>query len=227
MTTRSNALALGLLTVVFAGCLESPKNTTIKNKEAVGTEQIGGGCEGCELMYVGMPAEIPAQCTTRGWDTGKQKLVVAGKVLQQDNQTPAANVIIYFWHTDDQGLYASNEQTPAQVKPHGSLRGWVKSDQNGEYTIRTSRPAAYPNDSIPEHIHLSIKEPDLDQEYYADLYFEDDPLYPMHEKKYGRLNRAGNELLKVESEGAVQRAGHTIVLGLNIPNYPSDKKKTH
>src|SRR5690606_33256026 len=98
-----------------------------------------------------------------------------------------SDVIIYYWHTDDHGLYASNEATPNLAKEHGKLRGWVKSDKQGNYTIRTSRPAPYPKDNIPQHIHLAIKEPELPNEYYADLYFDDDPLYLNHQKKYGRM----------------------------------------
>lgn len=182
---------------------------------------VGGGCDGCELMYVGMPEEIFSEHTGIGWTEGNQKLMLTGKVLQLDGKTPTPNVIIYFWHTDDNGLYSSNEQTPEQAKEHGKLRGWVKSDENGNYTIKTSRPAAYPNLDMPQHIHLSIKEPDIQNEYYADLYFDDDPLYLKHKKKYGNQDRAGTEILRVLLDKEIQVAEHNIILGLNIPYYPA------
>jgi protocatechuate 3,4-dioxygenase beta subunit len=119
-------------------------------------------------------------------------------------------------------LYSSDAKTPEKAKVHGKLRGWVKSDKNGNYTIKTSRPAAYPNQDIPQHIHLSIKEPDIDNEYYADLYFDDDPLYLAHKKKYGKIDRAGTEILRVLLDGNVQVAEHDIILGLNIPDYPAN-----
>lgn len=181
---------------------------------------VGGGCEGCELMYVEIPEEIPSECTSSGWAEGHQKLVLKGKVLEQDGRTPAPNVILYFWHTDAKGLYSSSNQTPQKAKEHGNLRGWVKSDENGNYTIKTSRPAAYPSQDIPQHIHLSIKEPDVQNEYFADLYFDDDTLYPNHLKKYGKLDRAGDEALRVVLDKEIQIAEHNIILGLNIPNYP-------
>ncbi len=185
------------------------------------TKQIGGGCEGCELMYVGMPENILSEHTSIGWTEGKQKLILTGKVYQLDGKTPAPNVIVYYWHTDDKGLYSSNSETPKEAKEHGKLRGWVKSDENGNYKIKTSRPAAYPNQDIPQHIHLSIKEPDINNEYFADLYFDDDPLYLKHKKKYGKIDRAGTELLRVVLDNDIQIAEHNIVLGLNIPDYPS------
>ena len=200
---------------------------TESNQNEIKTDKnklIGGGCDGCELMYVGMPKVISSEHTSNGWDEGKQKLILTGKVFQLDGRTPASDVVIYYWHTDDSGLYSSNDQTPKQAKEHGKLRGWVKSDKSGNYTIKTSRPDAYPNDNIPQHIHLSIKEPDIINEYYADLYFDDDPLYLKHKKKYGKLDRAGTEILRIVLDGNIQIAEHNIVLGLNIPDYPTKSK---
>ena len=200
---------------------------TESNQNEIKTDKnklIGGGCDGCELMYVGMPKVISSEHTSNGWDEGKQKLILTGKVFQLDGRTPASDVVIYYWHTDDSGLYSSNDQTPKQAKEHGKLRGWVKSDKSGNYKIKTSRPDAYPNDNIPQHIHLSIKEPDIINEYDADLYFDDDPLYLKHKKKYGKLDRAGTEILRIVLDGNIQIAEHNIVLGLNIPDYPTKSK---
>lgn len=200
---------------------------TESNQNEIKTDKnklIGGGCDGCELMYVGMPKVISSEHTSNGWDEGKQKLILTGKVFQLDGRTPASDVVIYYWHTDDSGLYSSNDETSKQAKEHGKLRGWVKSDKSGNYTIKTSRPDAYPNDNIPQHIHLSIKEPDIINEYYADLYFDDDPLYLKHKKKYGKLDRAGTEILRIVLDGNIQIAEHNIVLGLNIPDYPTKSK---
>lgn len=206
-----------LLTNLTAGCEGQAKKDNQRRTDKV----IGGGCEGCELMYVGMPEVITADHTSDGWKEGKQKLVITGKVFQSDGKTPARDVIIYYWHTDDKGLYSSDDKTPSKARDHGRLRGWVKSDTLGNYTIKTSRPAAYPSQDIPQHVHLAIKEPDIANAYYADLYFQDDPLYPAHKKKYGQVNRAGTEALIVTQEGNIQVAHHNIILGLNIPDYPS------
>lgn len=223
---RINQLGLFLILVsILTSCNgqvksdNSSKNVSNKNTNTL----VGGGCEGCELMYVGIPGQIASEHTSIGWTEGNQKLIVTGKVFQLDGKTPAPNVIIYYWHTDDKGLYSSNDQTPAQAKEHGKLRGWVKSDEDGNYTIKTSRPVAYPGQDIPQHIHLAIKEPDIASEYYADLYFDDDPLYLNHKKKYGKFDRAGTEILRIVLDGNIQIAEHNIVLGLNIPDYPKNK----
>lgn len=212
--------------VLLINLLISCKGQTDSNAQNQSTPKpnanqiVGGGCEGCELMFVGMPENITSEHTSIGWTEGKQKLILTGKVYQRDGKTPAPNVIVYFWHTDDKGLYSSNNQTPKLAKEHGKLRGWVKSDKDGNYTIKTSRPAPYPEQDIPQHIHLSIKEPDVQNEYFADLYFDDDMLYLKHKKKYGKKDRAGTEILRIVLDNEVQIAEHNIILGLNIPNYP-------
>ncbi len=212
-------LLINLLTSCNGQTNTNKQNQTQSKQD---TQQIiGGGCEGCELMYIGMPENILPEHSSIGWTEGKQKLILTGKVYQLDGKTPAPDVIIYYWHTDDQGLYSSDTETLKEVKQHGKLRGWVKSDENGNYTIKTSRPAAYPNQDIPQHIHLSIKEPNISNEYFADLYFDDDPLYLKHKKKYGKTDRAGTELLRIVLDNDTQIAEHNIVLGLNIPGYPA------
>jgi protocatechuate 3,4-dioxygenase, beta subunit len=223
-----NASKIFLLTAIMlpqllTSCTGQTKPNN-QNPPSIETQKIvGGGCDGCELMYVDMPKEILSEHTSLGWTEGTQKLLLTGKVLQLDGRTPAPNVVIYYWHTDEKGLYSSNSKTPTKAIRHGKLRGWVKSGEDGSYGIKTSRPAAYPNENIPQHIHLSIKEPDIQNEYYADLYFDDDRLYLAHKKKYGRFDRAGTELLRVLLDNKIQVAEHNIVLGLNIPNYPTKR----
>lgn len=212
-----------LLFLPFAGCMES-KGKVMDLKPAHSLKDtnrlVGGGCEGCEIMYIGMPEEVSYVHTSPGWSQGRQKLWLTGQVFHRDGRTPASGVLIYYWHTDDRGLYTADEGTPAEARIHGRLRGWIRTDGSGRYAIRTSRPAAYPDQDIAQHIHLSIREPDLPNEYFADLYFEDDPLYEPHRKRYGQADRAGIEILKVRKEGDVQIATHDVILGLNIPDYP-------
>ncbi|MEQ8811596.1 MAG: intradiol ring-cleavage dioxygenase, partial [Imperialibacter sp.] len=120
---------------------------------------VGGGCDGCELMFVGMPASIDASDTSAGWLEEGQKLLVTGKVFKVDGITPARGVVIYYWQTDNAGFYAPVEGMPAKARRHGHIRGWVKTDESGRYSIYTVRPAPYPERDEPAHIHTSIKEP--------------------------------------------------------------------
>ncbi|MBK6567158.1 MAG: intradiol ring-cleavage dioxygenase [Saprospiraceae bacterium] len=210
------------LTIVWAGC--SGKNTPAhQNQNNVNEYKklVGGGCDGCEIMYIDMPENIPSVDTSSGWFEEGQKLIVAGTVFQIDGKTPAPDVILYYWQTDNKGYYSTKEKTDKKANRHGHIRGWVKTDQNGKYIINTIRPAPYPNDVLPAHIHLSVKEPDLENEYYTDeINFDDDKLLIAHFKKHKQENRGGSGVVRVLMRGNIQVAEHDIILGLNIPNYP-------
>ena len=211
-----------LLFIFLFGCKRS-SGFTEANPSIVGNETkkiVGGGCEGCELMYVGMPENISSSHESPGWTAGKQKLKISGRVLALDEKTPVSGVIVYYWHTDDDGLYKANENTPPDATSHGKYRGWIKTDSSGVYTIQTCLPAPYPGEEMPAHVHLSIKEPSISNEYYADLYFEGDPFYKKHVMKYGKADRAGQELVQTRMKNGVLEVEHDIILGKNIPDYP-------
>jgi len=183
--------------------------------------QVGGGCDGCELMYIGMPKNIKSTSYSPSYDKDNSgRLLITGKVFHNDGITPANNVVIYYWHTDKNGLYSSDGQLTQNVKRHGYIRGWVKSDKGGHYSIYTSKPKAYHNRNTPAHIHLSIKEPNITDEYYVDnLVFDYDPLLTTQYRKKAQ-NRGGSGILRPLISNNLIIAEHNIILGLNIPNYP-------
>jgi protocatechuate 3,4-dioxygenase beta subunit len=181
---------------------------------------IGGGCDGCELMYINMPAQIPSISKSPAWESKAQKLLITGKIYQLDGKTPAKNVIVYYWQTDDKGNYVNHELLDSRAKRHGYIRGWVQSDDQGKYSIYTIKPKAYPNRKIPAHIHLSIKEPQVKNEYYVDnLEFDYDKFLTSDLRKKHQ-KRGGSGILRAFERGDLIIAEHNIILGLNIPNYP-------
>ena len=209
-----------ILFCLFTGCHGQVKETVKTGENKI----VGGGCDGCELMYVDMPAIIHSLDTSPGWNEKGQKLILTGTVFQIDGKTPAPDVIIYYWQTDNNGYYTPMPGMNEKAKKHGHIRGWVKTGANGQYTIKTIRPAPYPNEQMAAHIHLSIKEPDLKNEYYTDeINFDDDKLLIPQFKKYPQQNRGGSGIVRVLIKDSLQIAEHNIILGLNIPNYP---KKT-
>jgi len=182
---------------------------------------VGGGCDGCELMYVGMPERISSTDTSRGWDKKGQQLLVTGTIFQLGGKIPAPNTLLYYWQTDTEGYYARDTKTHPKAKVHGRIRGWVKTDENGKYSIYTVRPAPYPNGDLPAHIHISIREPDVENEYFTDdIVFDDDRLLIPYLKKYPSENRGGSGIVRILVKDDLQVAEHDIILGLNIPNYP-------
>lgn len=208
----------------LTSCNGPTSSNAITTSKTETKELVGGGCDGCELMYVGMPTNINSVDTSAGWTAKGQKLLVTGKVFKLDGKTPASNAIIYYWQTDNNGLYSPKQGMDEKAKRHGHIRGWVKTDENGKYSIYTIRPAPYPNETIPAHIHTSIKEPNIDNEYYIDEFVFDDDKLLTGEKRKALENRGGSGILRVLLKNDLQIAEHDIILGLNIPNYPNSKK---
>ncbi|MBK8669257.1 MAG: intradiol ring-cleavage dioxygenase [Saprospiraceae bacterium] len=210
----------------LCSCMGQNKHTPESQALIPKEKLVGGGCDGCELMYVGMPSHISSTDTSAGWTEKGQKLLVSGTVYQLNGQTPAPNIIIYYWQTDNDGLYSSKQGVNKNALPHGHIRGWLKTDKNGKYTLYTVRPAPYPDDVLPAHIHFSIKEPDIDNEYYLDdINFDDDKLLLPYLKKYPQENRGGSGIVRVLHNDQIQIAERDIILGLNIPNYKKKNKK--
>ena len=181
---------------------------------------VGGAFENAEFMYIGMPDKINSIDTSAGWTQNGQKLLITGTIYKLDGKTPAPNVILYYYHTDINGYYANRDGLDQRVVRHGYIRGWVKSDESGKYAIYTVRPAPYPDEDMPGHIHPAIKEPNIDKEYYIDEFVFDDDKLLTGKKRRAMENRGGSGILRVLVSGDLQIAEHNIILGLNIPNYP-------
>ena len=209
---------------LLTSCNGLSKSNSTTQKKSNTKLLVGGGCDGCEIMFVGMPTNIKSADTSAGWAEKGQKLLITGTVFNLDGRTPAPNVIIYYWQTDQNGYYSPKQGMDEKAKQHGHIRGWVKTDENGKYSIYTIKPAPYPNENIPAHIHTSIKEPNIEDEYYIDEFVFDDDKLLTGEKRKALENRGGSGVLRVLISSEIQIAEHNIILGLNIPNYPETIK---
>lgn len=182
---------------------------------------IGGPCEGCEAIHeTPVPFEkLPSKIILPGFNGKGPKIEISGIVYQRDGITPAKDVVLYVYHTDQQGIYPAKGNETGWAKRHGYIRGWLKTDQNGYYQFKTLRPAAYPQRSTEEHIHITVKEPGKNEYYLEEYVFAGDPLLP---KKLNTKPRGGECVLtlSVPEKDGVQHATRHIILGLNVPNYP-------
>lgn len=214
------AVLLFLAPAAWLFSCQGQNNSPAPASTPVSSGVVGGGCEGCEAIYQGMPPATDATDTSAGWNEGGQKLLVTGTVYQRDGQTPAAGVILYYWHTNTAGLYVSAPGQTGEAKRHGYLRGWVKTDAGGRYAVYTIRPGPYPGETMPAHIHFVVKEPAIANPYYMDdVVFDDDPLLTPAER--GKLgNRCGSGILTLQQKDGWVAGERNIILGLNIPGYP-------
>ena len=208
-----------LLFVIFtsiAGCSQnSTKSTATKSYT-----NVGGSCEGCEAIHES-PAPFDSLKSTAwlpDWNDKGKRLAVGGIVYKQDGK-PASDIIIYVYHTDQTGIYPKKGDETGWGKRHGYIRGWMRTNEKGEYKFYTLRPAAYPGRQNPEHIHITIKEPDKN-EYWIDEYlFNDDPILTDKERKSCR-DRGGSGIIKVKDADGILTAERNIYLGKNVPDYP-------
>jgi len=98
------------------------------------------------------------------------------------------------------------------------MRGWVKPNNPGNYPFYTFRPGAYADGSEPEHIHITVKEPNKNEYYLDDYVFHDDPL--LTQKKRDKFNnRGGSGIMKPVMKDGIFTIQRDLILGLNIPDY--------
>jgi protocatechuate 3,4-dioxygenase beta subunit len=179
---------------------------------------VGGQCEGCEAIHGYGSKKLHAVDTLPDFQEKGPKLKITGTIFKRDGKTPAKDVILYIYHTDQHGLYSTTGNETGWGKRHGYIRGWIKTNADGKYTFYTLRPAAYPGRENPEHIHPVIKEPGL-REYWIDEYlFDDDPILTLKERNR-QEKRGGAGIVKPTAKEGMQVVKRDIILGLNIPDY--------
>ncbi|WP_299399167.1 intradiol ring-cleavage dioxygenase [uncultured Gelidibacter sp.] len=189
-----------------------------QSKKSASDKPVGGPCEGCEAIYEYGNQKLSSIDTLPDFKYVKPKIKLTGTVFQKDGKTPAKDVILYIYHTNRSGLYPTKGNESGWAKRHGFIRGWIKTDRTGHYTFYTFRPAAYPSGIEPEHIHITIKEPEKN-EYYIDAFvFDDDPMLT-HKERAELQQRGGSGIVKLQLEDNLLTAHRDIILGLNIPNY--------
>ena len=182
------------------------------------SKKVGGPCEGCEAIDEYGNKKLTASDTLPNFKQNTPQLKITGRVFKSDGKTPAKGVIIYIYHTNRKGIYERKGGETGWAKRHGFIRGWVKTEADGSYTFYTFRPASYPDRREPEHIHITIKEPNVN-EYYLDEYlFEDDPLLTPNIRKKQK-NRGGSGIVKPFLQNGMLTIKRNIILGKNIPNY--------
>ena len=97
------------------------------------------------------------------------RLIVSGRVFDAAGKRPVPGVTIYAYHTDRTGHYSAAGHTEPR------LRGWVTTDQEGTFELRTIRPAPYPRRREPAHIHLELSGASYPRQWARDIQFADDP----------------------------------------------------
>ena len=107
-------------------------------------------------------------------DESGEPLVVSGRVVDDDLK-PVKDALIYVFHTNHQGSYSStggNATMGDSLNPR--LFGYLRTGADGRYQYRTIRPAGYPGDGPPAHVHYEVEAPGH-KPLVTELMFEGDP----------------------------------------------------
>lgn len=129
--------------------------------------------------------------------------VVHGVVLDPSGK-PLGGVEVFAYQTDTNGIYA-----PPGAADLWPLKGWAVTDAQGRFEFRTIRPAAYPSNTIPGHVHLTFKTTSFGRQV-TEVMFEDDPLAT---KDYRQRQAAGVMFGKVTTRGnGAQETSYTFTL---------------
>ena len=201
-----------ILCILSVSCVNSQK----KYAEQI---PVGGACEGCDAIYEHEHEVLNAIDTLAGFKDAVLKVKLSGIIYQKDGKTPAKDVVLYAYQTNEKGIYPKNDDSKGWERRHGYIRGWVKTDDTGKYTFYTLRPASYPNTSIEQHIHMIIKEPDKSAYFIDDVTFADDPNLSARTKNR-QHPKGGKGIVTLKKENGYLIAKRNIILGKNITDYP-------
>lgn len=179
---------------------------------------VGGPCEGCEGVFEYGDRKLTPTDTLPGFEENEPKLKITGTIYKNDGKTPAENVILYIYHTNREGEYATRGDEKGWARRHGYIRGWIKTGADGKYTFYTFKPGSYSSNAA--HIHPTILEPNGKYYYIDEFRFKSDP--NLKNVRDYTENRGGSGIVElIESKGMLI-AERDIILGKNISDYDQE-----
>mgnify|MGYP005992865497 CR=1 FL=1 len=103
------------------------------------------------------------------------KIIVSGKLYGGAGKTkPIANAMIEVWHADSGGTYhpVGDGNVSNYTADKITLRGFVNTDAQGNYSFESIRPGLYPG--RPRHFHYRVTANGY-KTLVTQIYFKDDP----------------------------------------------------
>jgi len=213
--------AILLVTIGLSFLTACSQKNSQDQKNGASDAVFGGRCETCEVIF-----ESPVPFDKLSWiDTlpdyneAGPKMEISGTMYHADG-TPAKDVVIYIYHTDQKGLYSNPGNFKGASARHGYIRGWMKTNEKGQYKFYTLQPASYPNTRALKHIHPVIKEAGKNAYWIDEFVFSNDPFLTPAMKHDGE-KRGGAGILDLTEKNGILVGKRDIILGKNVPGYPS------
>jgi hypothetical protein len=128
-------------------------------------------------------------------------LTVHGLVRGEDGK-PVADALVYLYHTNAKGTYdRDGGPVIADSTTQAHLFGYVRTDKEGRFEVRTVRPASYPETEESAHIHVVLARPGKDpRTVNSEIVFDDDPKLTPAERARERTSGGGVCKVEVDKE---------------------------
>ncbi|TXE11563.1 hypothetical protein FUA26_05710 [Seonamhaeicola algicola] len=153
--------------------------------------------------------------TIPDFNSKKNKLKITGTIYESDGVTPAKNVVLFVHQTDEDGNFELKRHNKKRYVHH---RGWVKTDEDGKYTLYTFVPGSYFHSKEPKQIYPIVKEPNKPEYKIETFLFDDDPL--LTEKCREEVKETDPQrILKLDLKEGLWVAKRDIILGREIDAY--------
>ncbi len=148
---------------------------TLSFSQTLTNERCAEDNENVVCCFLNTPSMLSHLIVIADRNEPGERLHIKGTVLS-NKRKPYPGVVVYAYHTNAKGIYPKRGDEQGIHKWHGYLHSWGRTNAEGSFEIISIRPAQYPSNSTPAHIHLVVKEPDGKIYYVNDILFADDPL---------------------------------------------------
>lgn len=108
--------------------------------------------------------------TIAGADEPGTRMVVEGRVLASDGETPIAGATVFVFHTDAEGYYSRGGMDESDAR----LCGLMLTGADGRYRFESIKPAHYATGGPPAHVHYRVWGAGVERQSFS-LNFEGDP----------------------------------------------------
>lgn len=121
-----------------------------------------------------------------------RRIRLAGRVIDMKSGEALAGALVQLYHTD-----ATGEYRPGMDAGGGAgnprIRGYLRTDGEGRFTVDTIMPERYPRSAVPRHVHYHVRAEGY-PELVSECFFDSDPNLDAETRK----NAPGNNFPIVE-----------------------------
>ena len=150
------------------------------------------------------PANAPAALRVAPADEPGTPLEI--ELTLRTGTAAVAGASVYTYQTDARGYYTRED---AGDNRNSRLHGYLRSDADGRVRIETIRPASYPNDRVPQHVHFVVTAEGHARRVF-EIVFDDDPYLTNDVRQRTRNPQSGFVLCEPESIGGGHRCTVTV-----------------